>query len=152
MWYATFYLLAIAMFVYLSPFVRYSQSKYAWSWPIEWFKFKCKYANVKVVCSFLCWQLQCLLICCSLQNNHIWTSQWTRFKYLTFKMKVKYVDDSDENLQANVPCQYACAKIGASMSRHLLTVHNRTFHGGCTDEQRTYRRTNFLPTQHCSTP
>ena len=39
-------------------------------------------------------------------------------------MKVKDVDDLDDNWQAT------CAKIGASTSSRLFSVHNCTFHDG----------------------
>ena len=37
----------------LLPFVRYSQSKCAWPWPLEYDKVKCKYANEKAGCYFI---------------------------------------------------------------------------------------------------
>ena len=49
------------------------------------------------------------------------------FKSLTLKMKVKDVDDVEDNWQTKVPCQHACAKNGTSRSSHLFTVHNGTF-------------------------
>ena len=35
--------------------------------------------------------------CHRLRHNHVWTSQCTPFEPLTFKIKVKNVDDLDEN-------------------------------------------------------
>ena len=48
-----------------------------------------------------------------LRDNHVWTSQYTRFKSLTLKMKVNDVDDLDENWQTNVSYQVPC------VCRHL---------------------------------
>ena len=36
-----------------------------------------------------------------IRRNHVWTFQYARFHSLTLKMKVKYVDDSDEKLYVN---------------------------------------------------
>ena len=49
-----------------------------------------------------------------LWDNHVCISQCTLFEFsLTLKMKVKDVDDSDENLQTNVACQraYVCKNL-----------------------------------------
>ena len=40
-------------------------------------------------------------------------------------MKVKDVNDVNENWQTMVPC---LQRIGASRSGHLFVAHNRTFH------------------------
>ena len=42
-----------------------------------------------------------------LRNNHVWTSQYTRFEYLTLKMKVNDIYDLDENWRAKASCQRA---------------------------------------------
>ena len=44
-------------------------------------------------------------ICHRLQENHVWTSRCNRYEYLTLKMKVKNVDDSDKHLSVKIPCQ-----------------------------------------------
>ena len=62
-----------------------------------------------------------------------WTFQYTRFEYLTLKMKVKDGDDLDENLKANWRCQrvfmyrnYASMFIGLFpmpfRARHIYTI------------------------------
>ena len=40
---------------YLSPFFRYSNSNYAWPWPLplEWVKLKPKYTNWNLICGFI---------------------------------------------------------------------------------------------------
>ena len=58
-------------------------------------------------------------ICPHLQDNHVWTSQCTRCEYLTLKMKVKNVDDLNDNLFVNA---HTRAQIGASRSSCLLAV------------------------------
>ena len=42
-------------FLYLSPFTKYSQLKFACPspWPLEWTKVKCKYVNQKLIHKFL---------------------------------------------------------------------------------------------------
>ena len=50
---------------------------------------------------------------------------------LTFKMKVRDIDDVNKNWQ--VPCRHACVNIGASRSIRLFIVYNRKFREGCTN-------------------
>ena len=56
----------------------------------------------------------------SLLSNHVWTSQWTRFECLTLKMKVRDVDDLDENCEATLPT--CICGVGRS---YLANVHGR---------------------------
>ena len=41
-------------------------------------------------------------------SSALCTCRCIRFEYLTLEMKVKNVEDLDENWQGDVPCQYAC--------------------------------------------
>ena len=51
-------------------------------------------------------------------------------------MKVKTIDDLNENWRAMVSCEkHMCAKIGASRARSLFVVHNDKFCGVRTDER-----------------
>ena len=51
-------------------------------------------------------------------------------------MKVKEVENSGENWQADLSCQRElCAKIGASRFSRLRAVHNRTYRDARTDER-----------------
>ena len=96
----------------------------------------------KVTCDFLCvGNCNACPICHRLRDNHIWTSKCTRFESLTLKMKVKVVDNFDENWLVYVHCQhaYVCKKNSTSRSSHLFAVHNHTF---C---YRTYIHTTIRP-------
>ena len=44
--------------------------------------------------------------CHCLWDDHVWTSRGTWFESLTLKMKIKNIDDLDENCQANLIYQY----------------------------------------------
>ena len=77
---------------YHLPFERYSQWTCEWPWPLEW-------ANWKPTCDFLfVGNIVISHVCHHLWGNHEQTSQCTRFEFLTLKMKVKDMDDLDENL------------------------------------------------------
>ena len=63
-------------------------------------------------------------------------------------MKVKHVDDLDENWRSNVPCQHTCAQSGTCRSSHLFAVHNHTFHEGWMDTGQTDIRMNEQSNEH----
>ena len=92
----------------LSPFARYSQSKCAWPWPwpLQW-----KNVNRPIERPFA---TSCLLAISIfdqsvtvLRDNHVYTSECTRFEYLTLKMKIMNVDDLDNNRRTNLLYQRA---------------------------------------------
>ena len=93
--YMRHYALAIAMF---SLSVTVCEMYMTLTLKLEFSKVKCKFTDRKATCHFLCvgnsyvWSN-----CHRLRDNHVWTSQCTRFDSLTLKMKVKDVGDLDEN-------------------------------------------------------
>ena len=61
--------------------------------------------------------------------------------FRTLVMKIKFIDDLEENLRSNLHCQHAyVCKIVASGFIRLFVIHNRTFRDGWT-----YERTSTLP-------
>ena len=56
--------------LYLSSFARYSLWKYAWCWPLEWAKVKCKYA--------WCWPLEWAMVKC--KYAWCWPLEWAKVK------------------------------------------------------------------------
>ena len=76
-------------------------------------------------------------------SSTICTCQYIQFKSLTLKIKVKDVEDLDENWQTYLFNMHMCAQIGASRSSRLIAIHNHTF-----DEEHTNgwmdERTNEL--------
>ena len=102
----------------------------------------------------MCWQLQCIL-CHRLRDIHSGNNKWLTIamtvlsaadceiityelsgdsiRVLTFKMKVKDVEDLDENIQTNVLASpRMCAKMRASRSSRLFVVPKRTVRSGQT--------------------
>ena len=73
---------------------------------LEMAKIKCKYANRKAKCDLLgIGNSNVCPIRSRLRDNHYELPKYTRFKFFAFKMKVKDVDDLDENLHVNLLCQ-----------------------------------------------
>ena len=65
----------------------------------------------------------------------------------SLKLKVKDIDDLDENWQARYLVKMCmCAKFDASRSSRLFAVHNRTFR--YRTDARTNERTNARTNEH----
>ena len=64
-------------------------------------------------------------------SSALCTCTFMRFESFTLKMKIKDVEDCDENW--HFTNTHKCAKIGASRFSLMFAVHNRIFRGGRTD-------------------
>ena len=66
-------------------------------------------------------------ICHRFRDNHVWTSQCAPFESLTFKMKVKDVDNLDENCQTddhvNLHVYTKLALLGQAVYSQYIIVH-----------------------------
>ena len=92
-----------------------------------------------------------VLFVCRLRDNRAWTSECTRIESLTLKLKVRNVDDSDENRPANVTCQREYVEYVCKNWRFCVQPFVRSaqlFISG-----RTHKRTNARTASiHRSTP
>ena len=129
----------------MPPFSRNLQSICAWRWSLELAMVKCKSANQKATCDFLCVGNSCVcrichhleLITCELLNVldlNLWTLKW-RLRMSTVWMKIY-----SRSYLVNV---HMFAKNGSSRSSRLIAVLNHTFHEGQINDW-TYDLLAFL--------
>ena len=122
--YMTFYFMAIVM-LFLSPFSRYSLSKYAWPRPLQWSNVRCNYAIQKLIYNFPYNGNNNLYhICYRMQGNHVRISEVSQIRIFDLRREGQGNDIKHRRWHVQIAvwmfeCPSLCEKL-ADLSRPIF--------------------------------